>query len=64
MPPRSRLPHGSALRKISVDDIVHRIAIEGKLDLHAVEALKLEMHQLAKRYGIRITARRVAPRGT
>ena len=41
-------------------EAVHRIEITGEMDRHAVEALKLEVQQLAKRYGIDVRDFRIA----
>lgn len=41
------------------DEVVHRIKIKGDMDRHTVEALRLEIRRLAKRYGVEITEFRI-----
>lgn len=40
-------------------EVVHRIGITGDPDRQAIEALYLEIRQLAKRYGVAIKAFRI-----
>ncbi len=40
-------------------EAVHRIEITGTLDRHAVEALRVEIRRLSKRYGVDIKEFRI-----
>lgn len=42
-----------------LDGRVHRVEITGDMDRHAIEALYLEIRQLAKRYGVKIKEFRI-----
>jgi len=42
-----------------LDGRVHRIKVTGELDRHAMEALYLEVRQLAKQYGVKIKEFRI-----
>jgi hypothetical protein len=52
----------SPARTKTTGRIVRRLAIVGVLDVHAAEALELEIRRLAKRYRVEITWRRAAAR--
>jgi len=47
-------------RKKKAETPIRRFHITGQLDVHAIEALQLEIRQLALRYGVEITMFRVA----
>jgi len=48
-------------RKKKAETPIRRFHITGQLDVHAIEALQLEIRQLALRYGVEITTLRAAP---
>jgi hypothetical protein len=52
----------SRARTKTAGRIVRRFTIVGVLDVHAAEALEVEIRRLAKRHGVEITWRRAATR--
>lgn len=50
-----------AKQKPGIESPLHRFEISGDLDVHAIEALRLEIGRLAARHGAVITTLRVAP---
>jgi hypothetical protein len=59
MSPRQREPKISAPQRGGIDEIVRHLTVVGELDVHAAEALELEIRQLATRHGVEITTRRI-----